>query len=228
VPTEQLILRVLLAALLGGLVGLERELRDQAAGLRTHILVTVGSALFTVVSAYGFEGLTAVSGGVPGQVDPSRVAAQIVSGIGFLGAGAIIRHGFSVRGLTTAASLWAVAALGMAVGLGMYVLSLAVAILIVGVLALVRMVENRFIYPRIANRTDLIVRFRPGGFGRLSHLTEALDEARLRVVRLAVEQEEEDRANTVRITLIRPREMTTAQLMRLVGSLPDVADVEVR
>jgi putative Mg2+ transporter-C (MgtC) family protein len=114
---EDALLRLAIAAILGGLVGLERELRDREAGLRTHMLVSVGSALFTIVSAYGFtEFLT--SGEATVRADPTRIAAQIVTGIGFLGAGAIIRSGLSVRGLTTAASLWVVAAIGLAAGAG--------------------------------------------------------------------------------------------------------------
>ena len=109
------LIRLAVAAGFGMVVGIERELREQAAGLRTHMLVAIGSCLFTLVSAYGFEAFT--EGAPP---DPSRVAAQIVTGIGFLGAGAILREGQSVRGLTTAASLWVVAAVGMAVGLGMF------------------------------------------------------------------------------------------------------------
>src|SRR5712691_2053391 len=106
------LLRVAVAAALGGAVGLERELDEKAAGLRTHMLVSVGAALFTLVGAYGF-------GEFPrGSIDPSRIAAQIVTGVGFLGAGVIFRQGFTVRGLTTAASLWLVAAIGMAAGAG--------------------------------------------------------------------------------------------------------------
>src|SRR5919112_5396295 len=121
--TGELLLRLGLTLALCGLIGLERESRDQVAGLRTHILVGLGSALFTLVSAYGFEGLTGgvrVDPNVRLQLDPTRIAAQIVSGIGFLGAGAIIRQGFNVRGLTTAAALWIVAAIGMAAGAGYY------------------------------------------------------------------------------------------------------------
>ena len=111
------LLRLAIAAALAGAVGLERELDEKAAGLRTHILVALGSALFTLVSAYGFrEFLT--SGQAIVRADPSRIAAQIVTGIGFLGAGVIFRQGASVRGLTTAASLWVVAAIGMAAGAG--------------------------------------------------------------------------------------------------------------
>jgi putative Mg2+ transporter-C (MgtC) family protein len=107
--------RLAVATALGAVIGLERELDEKAAGLRTHMLVALGAALFTLVSAYGFSefiGKDHVS------FDPSRIAAQIVTGIGFLGAGVIFRSGFTVRGLTTAASLWLVAAIGMAAGAG--------------------------------------------------------------------------------------------------------------
>jgi putative Mg2+ transporter-C (MgtC) family protein len=109
------LLRLAIAAGLGGAIGFERELRERQAGLRTHLVVCVGSALFTLVSAYGFEDFFTATGT---RIDPTRIAAQVVSGIGFLGAGAIIRQGLSVRGLTTAATLWLVAAIGMAAGAG--------------------------------------------------------------------------------------------------------------
>ncbi len=108
------LVRIAVAAGLGGVVGLERELDEQAAGLRTHMLVAVGSAVFTLVGAYSFSDFPARN------VDPTRVAAQVVTGIGFLGAGLIFRQGFTIRGLTTAASLWLVAAIGMAAGAGFW------------------------------------------------------------------------------------------------------------
>ncbi|MFL5928011.1 MAG: MgtC/SapB family protein [Gaiellaceae bacterium] len=113
------VLRLVVAAGLGGAIGFERELRDREAGVRTHLLVSLGSALFTIVSAYAFHSFLA-SGATVVRADPTRIAAQIVTGIGFLGAGAIIREGLSVRGLTTAATLWVVAAIGMACGAGWY------------------------------------------------------------------------------------------------------------
>ena len=111
------VFRLGLAAVLGGAIGLERELREREAGLRTHLLVSVGAALFTLVSAYAWTDWT-FSAAQGLTFDPTRIAAQVVTGIGFLGAGAIIRQGLSVRGLTTAASLWLVAAIGMAAGAG--------------------------------------------------------------------------------------------------------------
>src|SRR5262245_66126705 len=105
--------RLAVAAALGAAIGVERELRDREAGIRTHLLVALGACLFTIAGAYGFSDFD-------GNVDPTRVAAQIVTGVGFLGAGAIIREGISVRGLTTAGSLWIVAAIGMATGAHYY------------------------------------------------------------------------------------------------------------
>jgi putative Mg2+ transporter-C (MgtC) family protein len=113
------LLRLAAACGLGAVIGFERELRDREAGIRTHLLVSLGSCLFTIVSAYGFHEFL-VSGTSIVRADPTRIAAQIVTGIGFLGAGAIIREGLSIRGLTTAASLWVVAAIGMASGAGYY------------------------------------------------------------------------------------------------------------
>ena len=113
------LVRLAVAAVLGGAIGAERELRDREAGFRTHLLVSVGAALFTLVSAYAW---TDWSFSTPDGLvfDPTRIAAQIVTGIGFLGAGAIIRQGLSIRGLTTAATLWVVAAIGMASATGYY------------------------------------------------------------------------------------------------------------
>lgn len=120
----EFILRIFVAALLGGIIGLEREYRAKEAGFRTHFLVALGSALFMIVSAYGFEGAMLTP---EHRWDVSRVASQVVSGIGFIGAGTIIFHKSEnvVRGLTTAAGLWVTAAIGLACGGGMYVLSIA-------------------------------------------------------------------------------------------------------
>jgi len=115
----QMFLRLLVATVLGGLVGYERERTGKPAGVRTHGMVCLGAALFTVVSVYGF-----------GAGDPSRLAAQVVTGIGFLGAGAILHQRHSIHGLTTAASLWVTAAVGIAMGVGMIAMSLVTALLI--------------------------------------------------------------------------------------------------
>jgi putative Mg2+ transporter-C (MgtC) family protein len=121
--------RLVVAAVLGAAIGLEREIHAHPAGMRTHLLVSLGSAAFTVLSIFFFETSSAPNGSIP--TDPSRIAAQVVSGIGFLGAGAILKYGTSVRGLTTAASLWATAAVGMAAGAGAWVVAVASTLLVV-------------------------------------------------------------------------------------------------
>jgi len=124
-----ILVRLLAAALCGAGLGLEREVHGHQAGMRTHMLVALGSAVFTVLSVYGFPKTPDTA-----LTDPSRISAQIVTGIGFLGAGAIIKYGTNIRGLTTAASLWLVASIGLAAGVGAYFL--AVAGTFIGLLAL--------------------------------------------------------------------------------------------
>lgn len=124
VPTYNLhdiVLRIVLAGVLAGAIGLERELRSKEAGLRTHFLVGVGSALIMIVSQYGFADVLRYNNI---SLDPSRIAAQVVSGIGFLGAGTIIIERKMVRGLTTAAGIWVVAAIGLASGAGLYMIAI--------------------------------------------------------------------------------------------------------
>lgn len=126
-PEVDFIIRLCAAGLLGACIGIERELRAKEAGIRTHFLVALGSALMMIVSQHGFGDLMPVIG--YGRFDPSRVAAQIVSGIGFLGAGIIIFRKETVQGLTTAAGLWVAAGIGMAIGGGMYILGMAATVL---------------------------------------------------------------------------------------------------
>lgn len=136
-----MIARLAVAALCGSIVGLERERLLWAAGLRTHMLVCTGSCLIMLVSAFGFADVLGAHNVV---LDPSRIAAQVVSGIGFLGAGTILLRGEVVKGLTTAASLWAVAAVGLAVGAGLYVPAVAATAIVVAILAGVKPFEERW------------------------------------------------------------------------------------
>jgi putative Mg2+ transporter-C (MgtC) family protein len=129
----ELTVRLVVALVLGAVIGWERELQRMPAGFRTHALVSLGSAIFTIISAYAFTGPLS---------DPTRVAAQIVSGIGFLGGGAILHYGGTVRGLTTAASLWAVAAVGMAAGAGLFVIAAVSAVLVIVALELFQRLER--------------------------------------------------------------------------------------
>jgi putative Mg2+ transporter-C (MgtC) family protein len=136
----EIVLRLLLAALLGACVGLERELRNQPAGLRTHIILALGATLAMCISIdLAMEFRPYAPNG-----DPARLAAQVISGIGFLGAGAILRYGTSVRGLTTATSLWTIAIVGLGVGAGHYFSAIATSILLLVALIVLDQIEKRF------------------------------------------------------------------------------------
>jgi putative Mg2+ transporter-C (MgtC) family protein len=145
--TVDIVIRIVVAGLFGGLVGFEREFSDQPAGFRTHILVSMGAALFTMVGAYGVSEFFGDSTTTV-RFDPTRVAAQVVTGIGFLGAGAIMRQGLNVRGLTTAAALWVTAAIGTAVGLGYWLGAFATAATTVLTLYGLKALSRSF-FPRI-------------------------------------------------------------------------------
>lgn len=155
-----------LAAILGGLVGIEREAANRPAGLRTHVLVCVGSALIMQVSTTMYE-VTLARGF--GNGDPGRIAAQVVSGIGFLGAGTIMREGLSIRGLTTAASLWVVAGVGLAVGAGMYLEATVGAVMILLTLKTLSVVERRYLSKGGGQHTlSVQVTDTPGRLGALA------------------------------------------------------------
>jgi putative Mg2+ transporter-C (MgtC) family protein len=206
------LLRLALAAALGAAVGLERELREREAGLRTHLLVALGSALFTIAGAYGFHTL---------RTDPTRVAAQIVTGIGFLGAGAIIRQGFLVRGLTTAATLWVVAAIGLAVGAGYYSGAVIATAVVLFSLWPLRIAAYR-----------VLVRFRPEDARLLVELPlgtspgtvlDEVERAGVRIESVAVSQEGERRQLALDVRV--PSEVNPARVVARVADVQNVAEV---
>ena len=136
-----MIFRIILSVVLGFVIGLEREITNKSAGLRTNILVCVGSCLFTILSLYGFSNALSI---YP-MGDPARVAAQILTGIGFIGGGTVLRHGTSIYGLTTAATLWVTASVGMACGCGKFSIAILCAIVSVAILTLIRIFERNCI-----------------------------------------------------------------------------------
>ncbi len=178
-------LRLGVATVLGGALGAERELRDHEAGFRTHLLVALGSALFTIVSAYGFEPFLH-GDGTTWRVDPTRIAAQIVTGIGFLGAGAIVRDGINVRGLTTAANLWAVAAIGIACGAGYYAAAAIGSALVLIVLWPLRLAADLTLGRWRRNDSRLLLEVQPGA---IDAVIEALRLLGREVKRFEVENE---------------------------------------
>lgn len=181
----ELVLRLILAAILGSVIGFERERQSWAAGLRTHMLVCVSAALVMIVSQFGFAD---VLGHPNVALDPSRIAAQVVSGIGFLGAGAILLRGEVIRGLTTAASVWSVAAVGLAVGAGLNTAAIAATIIILAILAGMKPIERRYISVR--QRRRLAVRADRGAV-TLDSLRTILGPSSERVKQFIVQQSEE-------------------------------------
>ncbi len=155
--------RLFLAVVLGGMIGFERESHNRPAGLRTHILVCVGSALLMMVSAYGFSGQI----GEGFEADPGRIAAGVVTGIGFIGAGTIIQQRGGVRGLTTAASIWVVAGVGLALGIGFYLGAALTTAFVLSSLLLLRKVEAQLLYRRRIRRLTVRAVDRPGLLGRI-------------------------------------------------------------
>ncbi len=137
----ELATRLILSVVLGGFIGWERSKAKKPAGLKTHILVSLGSAVFTIISFAAVNELKLIK--VTGTIDPTRIAAGIITGIGFLGAGAIIRSGENVMGLTTAASIWIVAAIGMACGFGLYYLAIIATVLVVLTLIVLDKIEGK-------------------------------------------------------------------------------------
>ncbi len=155
ITDSEIALRLVISALLGMVVGYERERRDQPAGLRTHMVLSIGAALAMTVSIN-------LSLQYHSNADPARLAAQVVSGVGFLGAGAILRYGISIKGLTTAASLWTVAMVGLAVGAGYYVGGISAMLLVILTLTVLNVVEKRLLPTYNAVHVRVEASDRPG------------------------------------------------------------------
>lgn len=158
ITNVEIMVRLILALVLGGLIGIERESTGRPAGFRTHILVSTGSALIMIVSAYAFPAWT--------TRDPGRIAAQVVSGIGFLGAGTIMREGANIRGLTTAASLWTVAGIGLTAGAGLYFTAILGTILVVLTLVLLNQLEWKLVISK-HEILSLVIQDTPGQLARV-------------------------------------------------------------
>ncbi len=217
----EVLARLALAGALGGAIGFERELRDQEAGFRTHLLVAVGSAAFTLVSAYGFRDFH--YGRATGfTLDPTRIAAQIVTGIGFLGAGAIIRQGASIRGLTTAATLWVVASIGLASGAGYYPVAVLGTAVVLFALYPLRLI-GRYTVGRVRrDQGQLVVEL--GAGGSASALLGALEERKVRVRKFEIEDSGESRL--VSVDAVLPSVAATAGVVDDVKQLDNVRRVE--
>jgi len=213
--TLDMLLKLVLAVVLGGVIGYERETHGRPAGLRTHILVCLGAAIFTIVSI-SFAGRTS---------DPSRIASQVVTGIGFLGAGTIIRQGNVVRGLTTAASLWTVAAIGVAVGVGgtLYWLAIAGTFVVFLTLGFINTMEKRLL-ARLQAR-ELVVTMR-GPHVLVSSIMEAAISAGAEVRSVWTEAADEPGCRSYRLRLKFPTTVDPSAVAAEVGHVEGVVGFE--
>jgi putative Mg2+ transporter-C (MgtC) family protein len=219
----ELALRLLVAAGLAGVLGFEREMTDQPAGFRTHILVGLGAALFTVLSAYGFRSVPTIGPAQQVTQDPTRIAAQIVVGIGFLGGGAIIKYGATVRGLTTAASLWVTAAIGTAAGIGEFALaSTAVGIALVAVVGLRPL--RRAIRRYGQGQHELILE--TDRHADLVQIMGAIQKTDAAVHSVSVSEDEEERE--VRLLVRLPPRSSVTKIAEAVSNIPHVRNVNWR
>jgi putative Mg2+ transporter-C (MgtC) family protein len=175
--------RLLLAALLSGLVGIEREIKRHPAGFRTHLLVGMGACLMMLLSVFGFESYLHSHTDLV-RFDPSRMPSYVISGIGFLGAGTILVHGVTVKGLTTAASIWVVAGIGLVVGIGMYYEAVLTTVVVILSLFFLNNVEKIFIKTSETERLNIVVRNKKVS---LSKIVEVLEEQGTSVKQVSVE-----------------------------------------
>lgn len=220
IADAELLLRLLLSVLLGGLVGFERERKNRAAGLRTHVLVCMGSCLLMMLSMYGF---TAFVGAPNVQLDPARLAAQVIAGIGFLGAGTILFTGRTITGLTTAASLWVVMAVGLAVGAGFYLAATCATVVAFLVLWGLNLLEKRLFHTKQEHELTVTMDAVEGAGDRLR---KALEEAGVRLVGVSVEDRgEEERDNGQLSVRLRVRLGDTDQVLPLTERLRRVEGV---
>jgi putative Mg2+ transporter-C (MgtC) family protein len=220
-PEHQIILRLVVAAVLGSIVGIERERLNWVAGLRTHMLVCVGSALFMIVS---FSGFADMLGQEHVGLDPSRIAAQVVSGIGFLGAGTIVLRSKVVRGLTTAASLWTVAAVGLAVGGGLYVAAATTTGLIVLILAGIKPMERRLFRAR-RRQTPLLILIIDRRETSLFAIEAVLEAAHLPLQRMLIQHGKGPDEDRLQITVDRTRDTNVLSVTEQLRHIPGVREI---
>lgn len=207
IDTFDLTIRLLMAVAFGGLIGFEREMSNSAAGLRTHILVCVGSTLVMLISIYGFADFVDQANV---RIDPSRLAAQVITGVGFLGAGTIMTTGNVIKGLTTAASVWVVASIGLAIGAGFYYPAAIAFILVILSLWVLNKVEKKFINVKKQQILKLQVIDHMGLLAQLSSII-ATNKGEIR--KMIVDTEQEDGKIMLVYTVLFPR-----------GSAPNIVE----
>ncbi len=221
ISEQQIVIRLLTAALLGGLVGFERERHQQPAGLRTHMILAIGSALAMCLSidlAMQFTPL------VPNG-DPARLAAQVISGIGFLGAGAIFRFGATIKGLTTATSLWTVAIIGLVVGAGHFFSATVATILLLGTLSVLDYLEKRYLASVITRTINVRVQDRRG---LVEELKQILADLQIEIKALSFSKNVETNELDVKAIAVVPRQQDTDQLIARMSQIQGIRTFEIQ
>lgn len=218
-----LVLRLTLSLLLGGIIGYEREKKSRPAGFRTHILVCVGSTLLMLISAYAFGSFAGLQGV---QMDPTRLAAQVIPSIGFLGAGTILRNEFSVTGLTTAASLWVASAIGLAVGAGFYWGAFVATALVLISLFILNKVERKFFAGSQLYSLKILSLSEPGIIGGISG---KLTDRKVTIRHLTVDEEkrEERFVFQIGLTVKLPRKLSILELTEEVKQVEGILSVSL-
>ena len=211
------ILRLIAAGVFGGIIGLNREYRAKEAGYRTHFLVSVGSALLMIVSQYAFIDLAQEEGY---SVDPGRIAAQVVSGIGFLGAGTIILHKHFVRGLTTAAGIWTTAGIGLAAGAGMYIISI-----IATILTLIGLEVLGMIFKQVGRRNSAVV-FSTSKPEEIKQTIDLLIRHRYLIISYEMTETNTEQL-IVTVLLKAPKEYGEGELLSLLHKNPNIMIINV-
>lgn len=216
----QIILRILLGAVLGAVIGLERERQDQPAGLRTHMILVIGATLAMVLSVN--LGYLYARPGTP--ADPARLAAQVISGIGFLGAGAILRYGFTVKGLTTATSLWTMAIVGMAVGAGYYLIGVVTTALMLIVLAVLNVLEKRFVRTSVSRFISIEANYNKGVVKSVRHTVQEFSDS---LASFTIQKHIKNKRLRMQVVARISRDQTLEELIEALSDIEGVRNLKV-
>lgn len=216
--------KILIATIIGGIIGIERGNKNRPAGLRTHALVSVGACIVMIISFDIFNNYNHLA-----NFDPTRLGAQVISGIGFLGAGTIIRNGINVKGLTTAASLWVVACIGLAVGAGMYLVSISSTIIVYFTLHVLGNFEKRHFMKNSNMIINIYTKDKAGQFGKIGNV---LGSFNVRIGNMQIERDDDDEEDEnnelmVELTLKVPMGTNTISMIKQIEEIEDVIEVEI-
>ena len=220
ISQTQIILRMLVGAVLGAAVGIERERHDQPAGLRTHMILVIGATLAMVLSVN--LGYLYAREGTPS--DPARLAAQVISGIGFLGAGAILRFGYNVKGLTTATSLWTMAIVGMTVGAGYYLIGVVATVLMLVVLSLLSFVENRFVRTSVSRYIQVEVDYHKGV---VKSIRQAIQQFADNLISFTIQKHVKNKRLRIQVVARISRDQALEELIEILSDIDGVRNLKV-